>query len=247
MKNKLLLLVFLSQVMFHSVHAQSDSTFRIFQSGMGFYAEFGLLSNNPAIRHELEKLAVKPFTSFMGSLVLARRMESQRWYSEGRIILMNGTNYTKDRDERKAYLNGIGIGTDGSPKFVNTARWNVMLPIGVDFMLYRLNIRSNGTATLGQLVGNPAAFQAVKLFTANINVHAGAGVDYKMNVLPKYNEKVYLSAKATYHQPILGRRKWKSENVTVSDLPGLKVNQIYLQIGLVFFPKPGLKKKMMMH
>jgi hypothetical protein len=183
----------------------------------------------------------------MGSLVLARRTESDRWFSEGRIILMNSTNYTTDKDEKKAYLNGIGIGTDGGPKLVNTARWNVMIPLGVDLMLYRLNIKSNGTTTMSQLVNNPSAFQAVKLFTGNVNLHGGIGVDYKMNFMPKFNDKVYLSAKATYHQPILGKRKWKGENVTVSDLRSLKVNQVYLQLGVVFFPKPGMKKWGGMH
>jgi hypothetical protein len=242
MKNKLLFTLMLAAVTAGSASAQSDSTTRIFKSGMGIYAEFGLLPNNKAIREQLSRLQIKPFTSFMGNLVLVRRTESERWFSEGRIIIMNSTNYTKDKNDRKAYLSGIGIGTDGGPKLVNTSRWNVMIPLGADLMLYRLNIKSNGSATMAQLVANPSAFQAVKLFTGNINLHGGLGVDYKMDVLPKFHEKVYLSGKVTYHQPILGKRKWKGENVTVSDLSNLKVNQVYVQLGLVFFPKAGMKK-----
>ncbi|MCE6989443.1 hypothetical protein [Dyadobacter sp. CY323] len=242
MKNKLLFTLILAVITAGSAISQTDSTTRIFKSGMGIYAEFGLLPNNKAIRDQLSRLQVKPFTSFMGNIVLARRTESERWFSEGRIILMNSTNYTKDKNERKAYLGGIGIGTDGGPKLVNTSRWNVLIPLGVDLMLYRLSIKSNGSATMAQLVNNPSAFQAVKLFTGNINLHGGLGVDYKMNFLPKFHEKVYLSGKVTYHQPILGKRKWKGENVTVSDLSSLKVNQVYVQLGLIFFPKPGMKK-----
>lgn len=222
--------------------AQSDSTVRIFKTGMAVYAELGMLPNNKTIREQLSRLQVKPFTSFMGNLVLARRTESDKWFSEARIIIMNSTNYTKDKDDRKAYLGGIGIGTDGGPKLVNSARWNVTIPLGVDLMLYRLNIKSNSSATMQQLLANPAAYQAVKLFTGNINVHGGIGVDYKVNFLPKINEKVYLSGKVTYHQPILGKRKWKGENITVSDLSSLKVNQVYVQLGAVFFPRPHVKK-----
>lgn len=239
MKNKLLFSTILLFASLGLAKAQRDSTLKIFKSGMAIYAEFGLLPNNKTIREQLARLQVKPFTSFMGSLVLARRTESDKWFSEGRLILMNSTNYTKDKDQKKAYLGGIGIGTDGGPKLVNTARWNVTIPLGVDLMLYRLNIRSNGSATISQLVNNPSAFQAVKLFTGNVNLHGGIGVDYKMDFMPKFNDKVYLSAKVAYHQPILGKRKWKGENVTVSDLGNLKVNQVYVQVGAVFFPKPG--------
>ncbi|KAA0991856.1 hypothetical protein [Dyadobacter aurulentus] len=243
MKNKLLLLAsfFIATAEFAS--AQTDSTVRIFKTGMAIYAELGMLPNNRVIRDQLSRLQIKPFEGMMGSLVLARRTESDKWFSEGRIIIMNSTNYTTDKDQRKAYLSGIGIGTDGGPKLVNTSRWNVTIPLGVDLMLYRMNIKSNGSATLGQVVNNPSSFQAVKLFTGNVNLHGGIGVDYKMNVMPKVNDKVYLSAKVTYHQPLLGKRKWRGENVTISDLSYLKVNQVYFQIGAVIFPKPGKDKK----
>ncbi|NIJ53085.1 hypothetical protein [Dyadobacter arcticus] len=247
MKNKLLFSALLLFTFSEFAQAQTDSTVRIFKSGMAIYAEFGLLPNNKVIREQLSRLQVKPFTSFMGSIVLAKRTESEKWFSEGRLILMNSTNYTTDKDEKKAYLGGFGIGTDGGPKLVNTSRWNVTIPLGVDLMLYRLNIKSNGSATIAQLVNNPSAFQAVKLFTGNINVHGGVGVDYKMNFMPKFNEMVYLSAKVAYHQPILGKRKWRGENVTISDLGNLKVNQVYVQVGAVFFPKPGKMKWGGMH
>jgi hypothetical protein len=247
MRNKILLAVILSVTFITCAQAQTDTTVRIFRSGMAIYGEFGLLPNNKDIREQLSRLNIKPFTSFMGSIVLAKRMESERWFSEGRFIIMNSTNYTKDKDDKKAYLNGIGIGTDGGPKLVNTTRWNVLIPIGADLMLYRLKIKSNSSATISQVVQNPSSFQPIKLFTGNINLHAGIGADYKMNVMPKLYDKVYLSGKATYHLPILGKRKWKGEDVTISDLSSLKLNQIYLQLGLVFFPKPGMKKWGKMH
>ena len=247
MKRKLLICFLLSAFCISAASAQSDSTVRIFKTGMAVYAELGMLPNNKTLRDQLARLQVKPFTSFMGNLVLARRTESERWFSEARIIVMNSTNYTSDRDTRKAYLNGFGIGTDGGPKLVNTARWNVTIPLGADFMLYRLNIKSNASVSAQQLLNNPSAYQAVKLYTANINLHGGIGVDYKMNFLPKIHEKVYLSGKLTYHQPILGRRKWKGDNVTVDDLSRLKVNQLYVQLGFVFFPRPHMKKWGGMH
>ncbi|MCE7063722.1 hypothetical protein [Dyadobacter sp. CY326] len=237
MKNKLLFTTFLALIIGVSAHAQTDTTVRMFQSGMGIYAEFGLLPNNQTMREQLDRLQIKPFTSFMGSIVLAKRTESQRWFSEGRLIIMNSTNYTTDKDVRKAYLGGFGIGTDGGPKLVNNKRWNVLLPIGFDLMLYRLKIKGNQTATIGQVLQNPSSFEPVKLTTGNINLHAGIGADYKINFLPKWHDQVYISGKATYHLPILGRRKWKTEDVTISDLSSLKLNQVYLQIGLVFFPK----------
>ncbi|CAG5068230.1 hypothetical protein DYBT9623_00959 [Dyadobacter sp. CECT 9623] len=243
MKNKLLLIATFLVFTAGLASAQTDSTVRMFKHGMAIYAEIGLLPNNRVIRDHLSRLQIKPFENVMASLVLARRTESDKWFSEGRIILMNSTNYTTDKDQKKAYLSGIGIGTDGGPKLVNTSRWNVTIPLGVDLMLYRMNIKSNANATLGQVVSNPSSFQAVKLFTGNVNLHGGIGVDYKMNVMPKINDKVYLSAKATYHQPLLGKRKWRGENVTISDLSYLKVNQVYIQIGAVFFPKPGRDKK----
>jgi hypothetical protein len=247
MKHKLLISCLFSAFCMGTAFAQSDSTVRIFKTGMAVYAELGVLPNNKALRDQLSRLQVKPFTSFMGNLVLARRTESEKWFSEARLIIMNSTNYTTDRDMRKAYLGGLGIGTDGGPKLVNTARWNVTIPLGADFMLYRLNIKSNSSVTAQQLLNNPAGYQPVKLTTGNINLHGGIGVDYKMDFLPKIHEKVYLSGKVTYHQPILGRRKWKGENVTVDDLSRLKVNQIYVQLGLVFFPKPHMKKWGRMH
>jgi hypothetical protein len=247
MRNKLLSAVLLFLTFFTCAQAQTDTTVRMFKSGMAVYAEFGLLPNNKNIREQLSRLNIKPFTSFMGSIVLARRTESERWFSEGRIIIMNSTNYTKNKDDKKAYLGGIGIGTDGGPKLVNNTRWNVLIPIGVDLMLYRLKIKSNSSATISQVVQSPSSFQPINLFTGNINLHAGIGADYKMNVMPKLYDKVYLSGKATYHLPVLGRRKWKGEDVTISDLSSLKVNQIYVQLGLVFFPKPGMKKWGKMH
>ncbi|WP_026629956.1 hypothetical protein [Dyadobacter alkalitolerans] len=241
MKNKLLFSAILAMFIFTNVQAQTDSTVRMFKSGMAIYAEFGLLPNNKTMREQLDRLQIKPFTSFMGSIVLAKRTESQRWFTEGRIIIMNSTNYTTDKDQRKAYLNGIGIGTDGGPKLVNNRRWNVLVPIGFDLMLYQLKIKSNQTATIGQVTQNPQSYQPVRLRTGNINFHAGIGADYKMNVLPKWHDQVYLSGKASYHLPLLGRRKWKGEDVTISDLSSLKLNQVYLQLGLVFFPKKDAK------
>ena len=242
MRYKLLFYTFLAVISGISAHAQTDSTGRIFKSGMAIYAEIGLFPNNKTMRDQLDRLQIKPFTSMMGSIVLAKRMESQRWFSEGRIILMNSTNYTTGKNSPKAYLNGIGIGTDGGPKLVNSRRWNVLIPIGADFMLYQLKLKSNQTATIGQVVQNPQAYQTVRLRTGNINLHAGVGADYKMNLLPKWHDQVYLSGKATYHLPILGRRQWKGEDVTISDLSSLKLNQIYFQLGLVFFPKKDAKK-----
>jgi hypothetical protein len=145
MRNKILSAVILSVTFITCAQAQTDTTVRIFRSGMAIYGEFGLLPNNKDIREQLSRLNIKPFTSFMGSIVLAKRMESERWFSEGRFIIMNSTNYTKDKDDKKAYLNGIGIGTDGGPKLVNTTRWNVLIPIGADLMLYRLKIKSNSS------------------------------------------------------------------------------------------------------
>lgn len=247
MINKLLSAIILAGTFIASAQAQTDTTVRMFKSGMGIYAEVGLLPNNKDIREQLSRLNIKPFTSVMGSIVLAKRTESQRWFSEGRIIIMNSTNYTKNKDDKKAYLGGIGIGTDGGPKLVNNTRWNVLVPIGFDLMLYQLKIKSNSSATISQVVQSPSAFKPVKLFTGNINLHAGIGADYKMNVMPKLYDKVYLSGKATYHLPVLGRRKWKGEDVTISDLSSLKLNQVYVQLGLIFFPKPGMKKWGKMH
>jgi hypothetical protein len=247
MRNKLLSAAILAVTFITCAQAQKDTTVRMFKSGMAVYAEFGLLPNNKDIREQLSRLNIKPFTSFMGSIVLAKRTESERWFSEGRIIIMNSTNYTQDKDDKKAYLGGVGIGTDGGPKLVNSTRWNVLVPIGFDLMLYQLKIKSNSSATISQVVQSPSTFQPVKLFTGNINLHAGIGADYKMNVMPKLYDKVYLSGKVTYHLPVLGKRKWKGEDVTITDLSSLKLNQIYLQLGLVFFPKPGMKKWRKMH
>lgn len=246
MKIKLLFCALLALSVIN-VKAQRDSTFRTFTQGMAIYVEFGLLPNNKSMRDQLDRLNIKPFTPIMGSLVLARRMDAQKWFSEGRIILMNSTNYTSDKDVPKAYLGGLGFGMDGGPKLVNSGRWNVLIPIGVDVMFYRLKIRNNGSATIAQVVQNPGAYQPVKLFTRNINAHAGIGVDYKLNTKSRINDQVYISGKATYHLPVLGRRDWKSEDVTVSDLSSLKLNQVYLQLGLVFFPKSSGKMWHGMH
>ncbi|GGB78066.1 hypothetical protein [Dyadobacter sediminis] len=241
MKNRILLYLLLTTATFTSVQAQTDSTLRIFDSGFGIYAELGMLPANKAIRNELAKMNIKPFTAFMGSVVLTRRRESPRWFSEGRIIAMNSTNYTTGKNGLKADLAGIGIGTDGGPKLMNNPRWNLTIPFGADVMLYRLSIKSDGQVAIGPLLQNPSAYKPVRLLNANINLHAGIGADYKMDFLPKFNEKVFLSGKLTYQQPLLAKRKWKSESVTVSDLPSLKLNQIFFQIGLVFFPKRRIK------
>tara|TARA_R110002124_G_scaffold120457_2_gene278511 strand:+ start:550 stop:1308 length:759 start_codon:yes stop_codon:yes gene_type:complete len=238
MRNYLLSGLLLISTAFVS-QAESDTTRYQIKSGMALYGEFGVLGNNSfdAIRDKMRALNIQPFESLMASIVFAKRYEGDKWFLENRLILMNSTNYTTGKNEVKGYFGGIGIGVDAGPKLLNTKHWNIILPIGYDLMLYRLMVKNNRTASLGQVVQNPGAFEATKLRTGNINVHGGVGVDYKINIKKGFTEKIYISTKVSYHLPLFQKNNWKGSDVTVSDLPHFKPNQLYFQLGIVAFPR----------
>lgn len=241
MKNALLagLVLLLSSVCAHAQdEADSSASERKYQSGFGVYAEVGVLPNSSfkGIRDRFKALNIEPFEPVMASVVLAKRMETDKFYMESRLILMNSTKHNDD-DVMRGMFRGIGLGVDASPKFVNSARWNVLVPIGWDIMLYQLRVKNNKSASLGQVIQNPNDFKSMKLYNGSFNLHGGIGADYKMNLFPKVYDKVYISAKATYHLPVFRRGQWRSDDVKITDLPSFKANQLYAQLGLVFFPK----------
>jgi hypothetical protein len=253
MTNKLLtILVLLASISYVSAQDEptdsADSTHK-YMTGFAVYAEVGLLSNKSfnGIRDRMNELNIKPFERVMASVVLAKRMESEKFFMESRLILMNSTKHNNDDDIMRGMFRGIGLGVDASPKFVNSTRWNVLVPIGWDIMLYQLRVKNNQSATLGQVIQNPNTFKSVKMYNGSINLHGGVGVDYKMNLFPKVYEKVYISAKATYHLPVFRRGQWRGDDVKVTDLPSFKANQLYAQLGLVFFPKKSNKMWHKMH
>lgn len=244
MKNKLLLTIFLSAFFINISNAQtiSDTTItapKKFMSGMAVYAEFGVLSNSSfkAIRNQMKTLNIKPFEDLMASIVLAKRIETEKFFAESRLILMNSTKYNNDDNQSKGLFRGIGIGVDASPKFVNSTHWNVLIPIGWDLMLYQVKVKNDQTASFSQVVSNPNGYRSAKIHNGSFNLHAGIGVDYKMNLFPKVYDKVYISSKVTYHLPVARMGKWRGDDVKITDLPSFKANQLYAQIGLVFFPK----------
>ncbi len=238
MKHSILSVILLLCVAFSS-NAQTDTTRFEMKSGMAIYGEFGLLDNSSfdAIRNKMIALDIKPFEQLMASIVFAKRFEGDRWFLENRLILMNSTNYTTNKNEVKGYFGGIGIGVDAGPKLLNTKHWNILLPIGYDLMLYRFMVKNNQSATLAQIAQNPSAYETTKLRTGNVNVHAGIGVDYKINFKKGFTERLYISTKASYHLPLFQKNNWKGSDVTVSDLPYFKPNQLYFQVGLVAFPR----------
>jgi hypothetical protein len=185
----------------------------------------------------LKLLGVEPFGSLMSSIVLAKRMEGDRWISENRIILTNSSRMDNKVDEKRASLWGIGLGFNIGPKLVNTPKWNVFVPLGFDAMFYKLGIKSNQSASLAKLVNSPGNYQAVKLYSGSLNANAGIGVDYKTNIMPKHYEKFYISGKLSYHLPIASTGQWRGENVQVNDLEKYKPSQLYVSIGLVMVPK----------
>jgi hypothetical protein len=242
MKNQLLLgALFLASTLNAAAQSEADTTVvrKRYSSGMAVYAEVGVLPNSSfkAIRDNFKALNIRPFEPVMASVVLAKRMETEKFFAETRLILMNSTKHDRDDNVRKGSFRGIGIGADASPKFVNSTRWNVLIPIGWDLMFYRLRVKNDQSASLAQVVQNPNAYHSVKLNNASFNLHAGLGVDYKMNLFPKVYDKVYISAKATYHLPVFRMGKWRGDDVKITDLPSFKANQLYAQLGLVFFPK----------
>ncbi|PWJ58697.1 hypothetical protein CLV98_10362 [Dyadobacter jejuensis] len=219
--------------------ADPDSTARRIHTGMTLYGEFGLLSNSSfsAIRDKMNQEGIKPFESLMAAIVLAKRFEGERWFVENRLILMNSTNYTKDRDDTKGYFGGIGIGVMAGPKLLNTRKWNVLLPIGYDLMLYRMMVKNNQKASLGQIAQNASSYQPAKLYSANININAGLGVDYKIYLKEGFADRMYISTKANYHLALFRKGDWRGQDVRVSDLPAFKPDQLYWQIGLTIFPR----------
>jgi hypothetical protein len=225
--------------------AQTDSSStRKFMSGMAVYGEFGVLSNNTMtdMIKQLKSQSVDPFNSFMSSLVLAHRHESNQWMTENRLIFSGAGKYDDSKvDYKKANLFGVGIGLVTGPKIVNTPRLNVFIPVGVDLMYYRMGIKSNPSASLNKLINNPGSYQAVKLSTKTINVNAGIGLDYKTGWFSKYYDRFYLSARAAYHYPVATSGQWRGENVQVNDLTSFKPDQLYLSVGIVASPK-HLKK-----
>ncbi|WP_221390884.1 hypothetical protein [Dyadobacter sp. NIV53] len=243
MKSKILLSALLLMLS-GSVFAQTDSTAvtpatKKYTSGFAVFAEFGLLSNNSFtdMRKQLKLLGTEPFGSLMSSIVLAKRMESDRWISEHRLILMNSTKPNNEVDKKRASLWGVGLGFNFGPKLVNTPKWNVFIPIGVDAMFYKLGIKSNYSASLTKVISSPASYQAVKLYTGSLNLNAGIGVDYKTGIMPKHFDKFYISSKLAYHLPVVTTGQWRGENVQVTDVDTFKPNQLYLSIGIVMTPK----------
>ena len=254
MKIKILLTVVLAAFLSGISEAQTDSAAtapkeKKYVSAFGVYAEFGVLSNSSFtdIRKSLKAQGVNPFNSLMASIVLARRIESEKWVHENRLILMNSTRYSDNVDEKRASLRGLGIGFMAGRKIVNNEKWNVYIPVGVDLMVYQLGIKSNYSASLGKVLANPATYRAIKLYTGSINVNAGLGIDYKTNILPKIYDKFYISAKASYHLPVTSGSQWKGENVQVNDLAALKHNQLYASIGIVMVPNMSHRRWKGMH
>ncbi|REA62725.1 hypothetical protein DSL64_07320 [Dyadobacter luteus] len=251
MKNKLLLCFTLAfaHVGIQAQDVADTTTSKTYNSGFAVYAEIGVLRNNSfsGIRDRMRELNIRPFESVMTSIVLAKRRETDKFYMEHRLILANSTKYNRDKDMPRSMFRGIGIGVDASPKFVNTKRWNVLVPLGWDLMLYQLRIKNDQSASLSQVIQNPGQFKSMRLYNGSLNLHGGVGVDYKMNFLPRIHDKVYISAKATYHLPVLRRGLWRGEDVTVNDLPSFRANQLYAQLGLVFFPKGSRKVWRGMH
>ena len=249
MKSKILLSILFVIAFSGAIRAQTDSTVsttssnKKFTSGFAVYAEFGVLSNSSItdIRKSLRAQGIQPFGSLMSSLVFAKRTESDRWVIDHRIILMNSTKYDDKVDIKRASLWGIGLGISAGRKIVNTTKWNVYIPVGLDAMLYQMGIKSNHSASLAKLVANPGSYQAVRLYTGSLNVNAGVGVDYKTNFMPKLYDKFYVSTKVSYHLPVTSGSQWKGENVQVNDLANLKPSQLYASIGIVMVPRPGRK------
>jgi len=253
MKNKLLLSILFFPLLLNTASAQDSfdttSTAKKYKSGMAIYAEVGLLGNNSfkGIRNEMRTLGIKPFENIMASIVLAKRMETEKFFMESRLILMNSTKHSRDENVSKGIFRGIGIGADGSPKFVNSTHWNLLIPIGWDLMLYQVKVKNNRTANFSQVVQNPNAYNTAKLHNGSFNLHAGIGADYKMNLFPKVYDQVYISGKVTYHLPIARMGRWRGDDVKVTDLPSFKPNQLYAQLGLVFFPKKSHRMWGRMH
>jgi hypothetical protein len=221
--------------------AQSDSSSARREMGYSIYGSIGFLPNSSlqSMADELEAVAVKPFGQVMSNLILGMRREDASRFYESRLVFF-GTPVRKDDNPGKyATLNGLGIGMDFGPKLVNSARWNILIPIGWDVNIYRLRVKSDHEVDLIDLVQNTTPFQPVKLFSSNLVLNAGIGADYKMQLLPKIYDKVYLSSKLSYHLPIFEKSKWRGEDVTVNDLSTFKPNQLYFQLGLIFFPKKG--------
>ena len=243
MKSKILLSVLFIIALYGSAFAQTDSTTesktKKFSTGFAVYAEFGVLSNNSFtnIRKSLKAQNVEPFGSLMGSVVLAKRMESKHWIAENRLIIMNSTRPNNDVDVKRASLWGLGVGVSIGRKIVDSQKWNVYIPVGFDAMVYKLGIKSNPSASLARLLLTTSNYQAIKLYSASLNLNAGVGVDYKTGFMPKSFEKFYISAKASYHLPIATSGQWRGENVQVTDVDTFKPNQLYLSIGVVMTPK----------
>lgn len=239
MKNSqwILALVFFALVL--QVTAQSDTSSSKKRVGYSIYGSVGLLSNSSmkAIANELEAVAVKPFGQLMTNVILGMRREDDRKFYESRLQFFKAPVEKADNPGKYATLNGVGIGMDFGPKLVNNARWNVQIPIGYDLAIYRLRIKSDHEVDLVDVVQNIGPYQPVKIFSANVIVNAGLGVDYKMNFLPKLHEKVYLSSKVSYQLPVFAKSKWRGEDVTVQNISSLKPSQLYFQLGLIFFPK----------
>ncbi len=127
MKNLLLAsLMFLATFVKAQSQQDTDSTHtrKKYASGLGVHLEVGVLSNNSfkAIRDKMKVMKIEPFEPVMASIVLTKRMDTEKFYMEHRLILMNSTNNHKDKNVPRSMFRGIGIGVDASPKLVNTPR-----------------------------------------------------------------------------------------------------------------------------
>jgi hypothetical protein len=237
MKRAIFPFVFFLGSLCANAFAQTDSSStKKFIAGMAMYAEIGVLSNSTMtdMIKELKTQSVDPFNSFMSSLVIAHRLESDRWMSEKRLIFSGSGKYDEDKvDFKRANLWGIGIGLVTGPKIVNTNRLNVYIPLGVDLMYYCMAIRSNPSASLNNLINNTGNYQKVRISTKTINVNAGVGLDYKTGWFAKNYDRFNLSARVAYHLPLATSGQWRGDNVQVNDLTEFKPNQLFVSVGVV--------------
>lgn len=242
MRNNHLILAFIFFAVKLPVLAQTDTSSHMKTVGLSMYGAIGLLPNSSlqSISDQLEAVAVKPFGQLMSNVILGMRREDARKFYESRLLFFKTPVRKEDNPGRYATLNGVGIGMEAGPKLVNSARWNVQVPLGWDAMIYRMKIRGDHQVDLVDVVQNAGPYTPAKLFTSNLTLSAGVGVDYKINLRSKMYDKVYISSKLSYQLPVVTKSKWRGEDITVNDLSTFKSNQLYFQLGLVFFPKKGM-------
>jgi hypothetical protein len=250
MKNRKLLMGLLAILTAATVHGQ-DTTKRSV-TGFRFGIESGLLTNNSliAIQQKLQQTNVdaKAVGDRLNNVTFSFVRDWPKHTAETRFLFTAASTNgpTVSPAIRRARLSGFGVGFSDTYKLINTRRFIVGPMLGYDIMWYRLSLLpvDRDNLLLTNIANNPAAYNPITFRQGlYLNLHAAAAVDYRFHWFKKYYDEFRLGARVGYQLPFLREGRWRFNDGTIGDLPGLQAKMLYWQFSVSFFPRKQAKTR----